>query len=78
MENHIKYFIFGGVMPSSRLNILVEFSGFNKGTTPFNYLGVSIFKGRSNNVYLQPITDKVINKLASWNGYLLSFAGRME
>ncbi|KAI5414824.1 hypothetical protein KIW84_040331 [Lathyrus oleraceus] len=73
-----KYFIFGGAMSSSRFNILDELFGFNKVTTPFNYLGVPIFKGKPKNVNLQPITDKVGNKLASWKGYLLSFAGRAE
>lgn len=64
-------------MSPSRLNILADFYGFNKGSTPFNYLGVPLFKGKPKKVFLQPIADKVINKLASWKGSLLSFAGRV-
>lgn len=78
LVNCNKYFIFEGAMSSSILNILDELFGFNKGTIPFNYLGVPIFKGKPKNVNLEPIADKVVNKLASWKGYLSSFAGRVE
>lgn len=42
------------------------------------YLGVPIFKGRPRSKFLQPLADKVILKLASWKGYLLCFAWRVE
>ncbi|CAK8561876.1 unnamed protein product [Lathyrus sativus] len=65
-------------MSSSRLNILTGLSGFKKGSSLFLYLGVPIFKGKLKAVHLCSIVDKVINKLASWKGSLLSFAGRLE
>ncbi|XP_058776768.1 uncharacterized protein LOC131651114 [Vicia villosa] len=73
-----KSFIFGGAMSSSKLNIMADLSGFKIGSQPFSYLGVPIFKGKPRAVFLQPIADKIINKLSSWKGSLLSFAGRVE
>lgn len=64
-------------MSPSRLNILAGIFGFQKGHAPFNYLGVPIFMGKPNAVHLCPITDKAINRLASWKVSLL-FAGRVE
>ncbi|CAI8584688.1 unnamed protein product [Vicia faba] len=78
MVNCDKSFIFGGGMSSSRLNILVEISGFKKGFGQFVYLDVPIFKGKLKVVHLRTIVDKVTNMLASWRGYLLSFYGRVE
>lgn len=65
-------------MSSSRLNILVEISGFQKGAAPFNYLRVPNFKGKPKAVHLRHIADKVINRPASWKCSLLSFASRVE
>lgn len=73
-----KSFIYGGAMSSSRLNILADLSGLQKGYLPFIYLGVPIFKGKPKRTFLKPIADRMINKLASWKGSLLSFVGRVE
>lgn len=62
----------------SRLNILSSFAGFKIGYLPFVYLGVPLFKGKIKAFFLRMIADKVINKLASWKGSLLSFACRVE
>src|SRR4051812_21655408 len=64
-------------MSSSWLNILVAKSGFKTGSSPLIYFGVPIFKGKPKNIFLQPIADKIINKLASWKGSLLSYADRV-
>lgn len=76
--NCSKFFIFGGAMSISRLNILLEMSVFKIGSAHFVYLGVSIFKGKPKAVFFCPIADKVINKLASWKCSLLRFFGRVE
>ncbi|XP_058775306.1 uncharacterized protein LOC131649564 [Vicia villosa] len=76
--NCSKSFIFGGAMYSLRLNILSAMVGFKLGSLPFVYLGVPLFKGKPKAVFLCPIEDKVISKLASWKGSFLSFAGRVE
>ncbi|XP_058746486.1 uncharacterized protein LOC131619404 [Vicia villosa] len=73
-----KSYIFGGAMYASRLNILVALANFNIGSNPLNYLGVLLLKDKPKKVFLQPITDKVIIKLAMRKGSLLSFAGRVE
>lgn len=49
--------------------------GFAQGQIPFTYLGVPIFKGKPKVAHLQPITDKIKTKLATWKGSLLSIMG---
>lgn len=55
----------------SRLNILATLATFNIGSNPLTYIGVPLFKGNPKKVFLQPIANKVIIKLASWKGSLL-------
>lgn len=76
--NSNKSNIFGGAMSTSRWNILSALVGFKIGYLLFVYLGVPLFKGKPKSVFLRLIADKVINKLASWKGSLLSIAGRVE
>ncbi|CAL0306454.1 unnamed protein product [Lupinus luteus] len=52
--------------------------GFSAGSLPFCYLGVPLFKGRPKKLYLQPIADRILRKLASWKGSSLSIMGRVE
>lgn len=63
--NCAKSFIYGSEMSLSIRNILIELMGFSNGSTPFNYLGVPIFKGRPHVIFLHPIADKIICKLSS-------------
>ncbi|CAI8593485.1 unnamed protein product [Vicia faba] len=76
--NCIKYFIYSGAMSTACLNILSSLSSFNAGPPSFMYLRAPIFKGKPRAKFLLPIANKIILKLASWKGYLLSFAGRVE
>ncbi|KAF1880119.1 hypothetical protein Lal_00022248 [Lupinus albus] len=39
--------------------------GFNAGHLPFNYLGIPLFKGKPKRVHLQPIADRLLQKLAN-------------
>jgi len=48
------------------------------GCLPFNYLGVPIFVGAPKSHFLQPLTNKVKLKLASWKGKFLSMMGRIQ
>jgi hypothetical protein len=57
---------------------MVNLLGFSIGSTPFTYLGASIFKGKPKSAYFQPITDKIRLKLANWKAALLSIAGRIQ
>ncbi|KAI5445613.1 hypothetical protein KIW84_013725 [Lathyrus oleraceus] len=72
-----KFSIFGGVVSQSRINILSALSCFSICSSLFLYLGVSIFNGRSKAKSLQSIADKIILKLESWRGSLLTFAARV-
>ncbi|XP_058741658.1 uncharacterized protein LOC131614046 [Vicia villosa] len=66
MVNCKKSSIYGGAMAHSRLNILASLTIFVIGSSPMMYLGLPIFKGKPKKVFLQPIVDKVLSKLASW------------
>jgi len=48
------------------------------GCLPFNYLGVPIFVGAPECRFLQPLTDKVKLKLASWKGKSLNMIGQIQ
>ncbi|XP_019433069.1 PREDICTED: uncharacterized protein LOC109339965 [Lupinus angustifolius] len=52
--------------------------GFLPDSLPFHYLGVPLFKGKPKKVHLQPVGDKIIQKLARWKGLTLSIMGRVE
>lgn len=52
--------------------------GFSQGQLPFIHLGVPIFRGKPRRIYCQGIANKVVNKLASWKGGLLSIMGRVK
>ncbi|KAJ4720972.1 RNA-directed DNA polymerase (Reverse transcriptase) [Melia azedarach] len=58
--------------------MLVKTLQFKKGSLPFTYLGVPIFKGSLQRTYLQSIADKAIAKLACWKGKLLSFRRKTQ
>lgn len=42
------------------------------------YLGAPVFKGKPKRIHLQPITDRIKLKLASWKGVLLSSMGKVQ
>lgn len=77
MINPSKSIVFYGSISTFRINQIVDLIGFSKGSLPFNYLGVPIFKGKPKRCHLQPIADKIKSKLASWKASLLSIAGRV-
>lgn len=63
-----KSFIYGGTMSVSCLNIVADFSGFNKGSPlstiwEFHFSKANqrkYFKSKPKKIFLQPITDEVI------------------
>ncbi|KAF1882437.1 hypothetical protein Lal_00039085 [Lupinus albus] len=61
-----------------RIQKLYEILGFSAGSLPFFYLGVPLFKGKPRRIHLQPIADRIIDKLATWKGLSLSIMGRVE
>ena len=67
-----------GPITRARSQLLSSWLGFNAGSIPFTYLGVPIFLGKPRKSHLQPIAVKIINKLATWKGLLLSYMGRVQ
>ncbi|XP_019460170.1 PREDICTED: uncharacterized protein LOC109359931 [Lupinus angustifolius] len=57
---------------------LTNWLGFGTGQLPFTYHGVPLFKGKPKAIHLQPIADRIVNKLAKWKGSSLSIMGRVE
>ena len=75
--NPAKSTVFFGSISNARINYITELIGFNKGSLPFTYLGVPIFKGKPKRSHLQPIADRIKSKLSAWKASLLSIAGRV-
>ncbi|XP_019427157.1 PREDICTED: uncharacterized protein LOC109335477 [Lupinus angustifolius] len=61
-----------------KISNLTNWLGFGAGQLPFNYLGVPLFRGKPKAIHLQPISDRIVNKLAKWKGSCLSIMGRVE
>jgi len=75
--NPAKSTVFFGSISNARIDHIAELIGFNKGSLPFTYLGVPIFKGKPKKSHLQPIADRIKSKLSAWKASLLSIAGRV-
>jgi hypothetical protein len=73
--NKCKFYSAGSPQIKNRIASIL---GFHHGSTPFNYLGVPIFSGKPQKHHLQGIADRVLSKLASWKGSLLSIMGRVQ
>ncbi|KAK2388551.1 hypothetical protein QL285_062226 [Trifolium repens] len=70
--------IIAGSITPRRLNLIVQLMNFKLGSLPFDYLGVPIFKGKPTTLHLQPVADKIKQKLSAWKASLLSIAGRVQ
>lgn len=68
-----KFFV-GSMSPARKVQ-LRNFLGFSYGSIPFTYLGVPIFHGKPKRIHLQPIADRIKNKLSLWKGSLLTIMG---
>ncbi|KAI5407624.1 hypothetical protein KIW84_053757 [Lathyrus oleraceus] len=63
--------IYSSLITESNVNSIIASSGFSRGSFPFNYLGILIFKGRIKYSYLSHSSDVILNKLSAWKGSLL-------
>ena len=70
-------FIISMRCPLHQVRALTHILGIKKTTLPLDYLGCSLYQGRTKAVYFQPLIDKVANKLNGWKGRLLSAGGRL-
>ncbi|KAF1894057.1 hypothetical protein Lal_00003974 [Lupinus albus] len=71
-----KFYIYNGT--ARRIATLTGILGFSAGSLPFNYLGVPLFRGKPKRLHLQSIVDRILAKLATWKGLVLSIMGRVE
>lgn len=69
--------IYSSSIIESNVNSIIASSSFSRGSFPFNYLGILIFKGRIKYSYLSHSSDIILNKLSSWKGSLLYMVGRL-
>jgi hypothetical protein len=46
------------------------------GFSPFKYLGVHLHYEKLKREDIQPIVDKIINKIPGWQGKLMSYSAR--
>ncbi|XP_019438986.1 PREDICTED: uncharacterized protein LOC109344689 [Lupinus angustifolius] len=63
---------------TTKLSSLSTWLGFSVGSLPFSYLGVPIFRGKPMAIHLQPIADRLVNKLTKWKSAFLSIMARVE
>jgi len=75
--NPSKSTVYYGSISATRIDLITDMIGFNKGSLPFNYLGVPIFKGKPKRSHLQGIADNIKSKFCAWKSSLLSIAGRV-
>ncbi|GAA0142553.1 reverse transcriptase [Lithospermum erythrorhizon] len=61
----------------ARCSIIQRATGFRKGTMPFKYLGVPIFKGKKQIFLFDDLIEKIRGRLHSWSSNFLSFGGRI-
>lgn len=64
-----KSIIFAGKITSTRLNYVMELTGFSKGGIPFIYLRIPIFKGKVKASYFQPIVNRLMPNLFAWKAF---------
>ncbi|CAL0299683.1 unnamed protein product [Lupinus luteus] len=64
--NHSKCKFYIMNASSRKVALLTSYLGFSSGSLPFNYLGAPLFKGKPRIVHLQPITDRIEQKLSNW------------
>lgn len=64
--NPSKSTVYYGSISVAIIDHISNMIGFNKGSLPFNYLGVPIFKEKPKRIHLQPIADKIKSKLSAW------------
>ena len=60
-----------------RISMFQNVIGFGRGTLPFSYLGCTIFKGISKQVYYDGLVQKIQNRVEGWRSKLLSLGGKL-
>ncbi|CAL5204293.1 unnamed protein product [Lathyrus oleraceus] len=64
--NLSKSFTYSGFISMSQLDWVIANTSFSKGSLPFNYLGILIFKWRPKAIHLSLISDKILARLSAF------------
>ncbi|XP_074315572.1 uncharacterized protein LOC141651774 [Silene latifolia] len=64
-------------MQSEMEDLIMQETGFKKGTLPFKYLGVNISHKKLSKLDCNILIDKMIHKIKGWNKRRISYTGRM-
>lgn len=66
---------FGGLDPLKEQE-LVQVAEIPKGILPFRYLGVPLTSKKLHIKHHEPLVEKILSRITSWEARLLSYAGR--
>lgn len=70
-------FITGSNISTSRRNWIANWTGFQPKQLPIKYFGCTLYVGRRSAALFDDLVMKIKNRIASWNGKLLSQGGRL-
>lgn len=70
--------IFTGGITEEGISILVNSSGFKKGTLPVRYLGLPLVSGKLSTKNCEALTERILKRIRSWSVKHLSYAGRVQ
>ncbi|PKI44067.1 hypothetical protein CRG98_035529 [Punica granatum] len=70
--------IFMGGINEEGISILVNSSGFEKGTLPVRYLGLPLVSGKLSSKNCEALTERILKRIRSWSVKHLSYAGRVQ
>lgn len=76
--NVLKSNMFAAGVHDSLKTQLLELTGFNMGTFPFQYLGIPVASNKLKITEFCLLLDKLTSKINSWPKQTLSHAGRLE
>ncbi|XP_060202972.1 uncharacterized protein LOC132631414 [Lycium barbarum] len=62
---------------NSRINRIIDRTGFRHKQFPFNYLGCPLFVGRKKIEYFDDLVSRITRKLSGWSGKCLSYGGKV-
>ncbi|XP_048502698.1 uncharacterized protein LOC125498517 [Beta vulgaris subsp. vulgaris] len=74
--NHMKCAIYFGNVPDEVRSRILQVTGFQLGSFPFRYLGVSITSKRISIADCDVLVDRILKRIMYWSSRNLSYAGR--
>lgn len=62
---------------TSRINKMIDSTGFKYKRFPFTYLGCPLYVGRKKFLIFDDLVNKIIKKIQGWQGKFLSYGGKI-